>query len=74
MAHLVTWPDLFTPGETYIPFCWDMADFEEILSDVLQDEKKRLHVAMSGQKKYKEYMSAEGMGRLVKHFVSQING
>jgi hypothetical protein len=32
MSHLTTWPDIFRPGETYIPVRWDGTDLEETIA------------------------------------------
>ena len=29
MSHLETWPDIFIPGETYVPFGWEAGDLVE---------------------------------------------
>jgi hypothetical protein len=44
MSHLETWPDIFIPYETYIPFDWDGTDLVEKGEYYLQNEKERLRI------------------------------
>ena len=45
MSHLVTEPDVFVPGETYVPIRWDFEDLPEVVATWLADEPRRLRVA-----------------------------
>jgi hypothetical protein len=53
MEHLTTWPDIFLPGETYVPFSWDAEDLKEKAGEYLGDEAKRLRVARAAWRQYK---------------------
>src|SRR3989339_1045549 len=44
LSHLATWPDLYGPGLTYVPFKWDFSDLAEAVELCLQG-KKRLEIA-----------------------------
>lgn len=59
MSHLETWPDLFVPGETYLPVAWDYSDLEEVCSPVLNDEEARLRLAGAARAKLLEGMTAD---------------
>ncbi|KIC39101.1 hypothetical protein RA27_18190 [Ruegeria sp. ANG-R] len=37
MSHIMTYPDLFVPGETYIPIAWDYSDLGEKCTSILED-------------------------------------
>ena len=37
MSHMETVPDVFVPGETYLPLRWDFADFEDVVRGALAD-------------------------------------
>jgi hypothetical protein len=44
MSHLETWPDIFIPYETYVPFDWDCTDLVEKSNYYLQNEKERMRI------------------------------
>lgn len=44
MSHLETWPDIFIPYETYVPFDWDATDLVEKGEYYLQNEKERIRI------------------------------
>ena len=44
MNHLETWPDIFSPYETYVPFDWDCTDLVEKGEYYLQNEKERIRI------------------------------
>ena len=41
MSHLETWPDVFIPYETYVPFDWDANDLVEKGEYYLKNDKER---------------------------------
>ena len=59
MSHLETFPDLFVPDETYVPFKWDFSDFEEKLEELLNDEEKRIEIARNAQARYRRLVLQE---------------
>ena len=44
MSHLETWPDIFFPFETYVPFDWDATDLIEKGEYYLRNEKERMRI------------------------------
>lgn len=44
MGHLQTYPDVFVPGETYVPVRWDFSDLIEKCEPYVADEAARLRV------------------------------
>ncbi|MGL1890190.1 MAG: glycosyltransferase [Spirochaetaceae bacterium] len=44
MSHLETWPDIFIPGETYVPFKWDLSDMVSKGSYYLENETERENI------------------------------
>jgi len=57
MDHLVTYPNLFIPDETYIPLSWDLSDVEEKLEDVIANYDSYKHIAENGQELYKKVLN-----------------
>lgn len=41
MSHVTTYPDLFVPGETYLPVAWDCSDLESVCAPILADPAAR---------------------------------
>ncbi len=44
MAHVETWPDIFHPGETYVPVRWDGTDLVEVGEAYLENERERRRI------------------------------
>ncbi|MES2498404.1 MAG: glycosyltransferase family 1 protein [Pseudomonadota bacterium] len=59
MGHVLTAPDLFVPGETYIPVAWDYADLEAVCAPFLADEAARVEVAARAQRLLIDSLSAD---------------
>ena len=53
MAHLETWPDVFVPGETYVPFSWDAEDLVEKGERYLADDAERLKIVRNAYEVYR---------------------
>ena len=45
MAHLETWPDIFHPEQTYVPFDWDATDLVVKAERYLEDASGRKRIA-----------------------------
>ena len=60
MSHLETWPDVFTPNETYAPFSWDADDLVEKAEAWLADDEGRKRVARRAYESYKDQLGALG--------------
>ncbi len=50
MSNILTWPNLYIPGETYLPIDWDLKNFEEIYYKLLDDDQLRLELVNNAQK------------------------
>jgi hypothetical protein len=53
MSHLETWPDVFSPGETYVPFSWDAEDLVEKGEYYLANEAERRRIAGNAWEAYR---------------------
>lgn len=53
MSHLETWPDIFIPGETYVPFSWDADDLVEKARFYLDNPQERLAIVKQAGVKYR---------------------
>jgi hypothetical protein len=45
MSHLRTEPDLFVPGETYVPVKWDFSDLAETCTRYLKNDAERMRIS-----------------------------
>lgn len=60
MSHLETWPPLYVNDETYVPFSWDLSDFENKLREILKNEEKIKKISENAQKLYEYYLYGAG--------------
>lgn len=49
MGHVRTLPDLFVPGQTYVPVRWDYADLEDVCAAYLADDAERERIAANAR-------------------------
>jgi len=54
MSHLETWPDIFIPGETYVPIEWDGSDLVEKIDFFLNNESALRKVVQNAFENYHE--------------------
>ena len=54
MSHLETWPDIFVPGETYVPVAWDASDVIEKCEHYLAHESERRRIVANARQAYRE--------------------
>jgi hypothetical protein len=57
MSHLITWPDVYIPHETYVPLKWDGSDLLEQVTRYLNDEKERSRIAGNAYEQYRQQLA-----------------
>lgn len=57
LEHLVTLPNLFLPGETYIPFAWDLSDLHKKIEDTLDNHRYLQEIAKNGQDLFRQTLN-----------------
>ncbi len=67
VSHLETWPDIFWPGQTYIPLPWDIERTQTILEEVLSNKSLLRTVAETGQQVFKEFWGEQGEQKFCDH-------
>jgi hypothetical protein len=72
MSHVVTWPDYYIEGETYIPYRWDFTDFGETFLDLVNSPDKCREIADKGQANFLGTFSAENGRRFAQRFSNLI--
>lgn len=72
MNHVETWPNLFIPFKTYVPFRWDLSDLLPLTEQYLKDEDERFEIAEQGQRRY--VTALEDSSGFVERFCSIVRG
>ena len=54
MRHIDTWPDIYRPGETYVPLSWDGEDLFEKVEYYLSHPRERAEITRNAQQVYRE--------------------
>lgn len=72
MSHLETWPNLWA-AEQYLPFRWDLIDFDAQLDRAMGNPKQMVAMAQHAQQTYRQLlMSDDGHHAFCDRFVSLI--
>jgi hypothetical protein len=73
MSHLKTWPNLYSPNETYFPISWEIEKWNDEFNTILSNDAKRRKIAETGQKKFRDLWSEMGMQQFRKRFIKLID-
>jgi len=57
MSHLLTWPNVYIPHETYVPLKWDGSDILEQTERYLSDERERSRIASNAYEQYRSELA-----------------
>jgi len=57
MSHMITWPNVYIPHETYIPLKWDGSDLLEQTERYLDDERERNRIAANAYEQYRNELA-----------------
>jgi Glycosyl transferases group 1 len=55
MGHLETRPNIYVPGQTYVPVRWDFCDLAEKCRYYLENESERARIADSGNRALRKF-------------------
>lgn len=72
MSHLETSPDIYIPGETYVPIPWDFAGAAEVCEKYLNDPKEAKRIIRNGREVLREYFGKGGFVRDIERTLSEI--
>ncbi len=73
MSHLATWPDIYLPGETYVPVAWDGSDLEEKIAYYLGRPAEGRRIAENAFEVYRRQL-ADLPGRVASVLRELIDG
>jgi len=54
MEHLITYPDVYKEGETYLPVSWQLNDLKDKLEYALDNYSLLKQIAQNGQERYRK--------------------
>mgnify|MGYP001282223326 CR=1 FL=1 len=71
LDHVISFPDYYLDGETYVSHAWDFSDFEEKLDDILSHPQLYEGIAREGQEQFiKVIQDGAGFARQFDRMVS----
>jgi hypothetical protein len=72
MAHLESRPNLYVPGETYVPIRWDYSDLAEKCRYYLENESERARIADRATRALREFHEKHGFVDIFAQLVDQL--
>ncbi len=72
MGHLETSPDIYIPGETYVPIPWDFDGAREVVERYLRDPHAAKRIIRNGRAVMREYFSTGGFVRDIEKTLGRI--
>lgn len=75
MRHVDTAPDLFVPGETYVPIAWDFSDLDAVAEAYLSDDAARRRISEEARKRLLQALRPEWfLERFERVFIRPLEG
>lgn len=72
MAHLETSPDIYIPGETYVPIPWDFAGASEVCERYLRDPKASKRIIKNARAVLRDYFKKGGFVRDIERTLGKV--
>ncbi|MEM9219553.1 MAG: glycosyltransferase [Cyanobacteria bacterium P01_F01_bin.150] len=70
MSHLKTNPNIFIPGETYVPIKWDFSDLEEKCTYYLEHQNEANRIIKNARFQYRKYFTDCDFVNLIGQLIS----
>lgn len=71
VGHVHTEPNIFIPGETYVPVRWDYSDLAEVCARYLSEEEERNRVTAQAYRVLSEYYSGSAFFKCFSKLLAQ---
>jgi hypothetical protein len=71
MGHVRTEPNIFIPGETYVPVRWDYSDLAEVCARYLADDAERNRITAQAYRVLSEYYLNSGFLKCFSKLLAQ---
>lgn len=72
VEHLITWPDLFRDGETYIALPWDLESARRKMVEVLSNGSLLRRIGAQGQEAFRQLWTDDRQDEFIDRFISMI--
>ncbi len=72
MSHLVTSPDIYIPGETYVPIPWDFDGAAEICERYLRDPRESARIVRNARRVLRDYFNCGGFVRDIESTLGRV--
>jgi hypothetical protein len=72
MSHIESSPDIFIPGQTYVPLRWDLSDLEEKAKHYAQNDAERIRIAENALAVLSDYARSSGFVRQMAPVIGQV--
>ena len=69
MDHLITWPNFYKKGETYLDFKWDLTDILDQVENIKSKKNEFNEISLNGHINYNKYTSGVDAGN---YFLNRI--
>lgn len=73
VSHLETWPDFWIANETYIPFAWDLSNFDAVVGWIQSSPREVTAIARAAQDQYRAALSPQGMHAFAERFAALVS-
>jgi hypothetical protein len=74
MEHLVVEPNLFIPGETYVPIAWDFSDLEKQCRYYLENPEAAERIVQNAREAYLNYFKTKSFVTQIKQLIQESSG
>jgi hypothetical protein len=71
IEHVDTQPNIFFPGETYVPINWDFSDLEEKFRYYLEHPEEATQIAANARRAYKAYFENEEFVKRIEQLIAE---
>lgn len=74
LDHMLTWPNFYEKGKTYLAHDWDLSDLEERIDWAVDNDQERREIAAEGQRRYIDFTSGSAAGeKFASHFLEVVS-
>lgn len=72
MSHIITYPDIFHAGETYVPVKWDLSDVEEKCRYYLEHPQEARKIIRNARNAFEDYFKDQKDYHQIRHILAKV--